>query len=96
MIESVIAGREVLYVCKAEGCSACEVAELELQKFERRHPTVVVLRLDAMGPIPESLGLKVKATPTYLFRRGGEGVVRSGVLKMGELEKWIRSSGGVL
>lgn len=96
MIESFLAGREVLYVFKQDGCPACEAAAPELAKFTAKHPTVTVLTLDANGPFAERLGVKVKATPTYVFRHGNDAVTRAGAMKLGELEKWIRGAGGAL
>lgn len=90
-IESLLRGREILYLVRQEGCAACAAAEVELAAFERAHPAVMVIRVDANGPLPARLGLNVKATPTWLFRRDAEGVVKVGVLKAKEIEKWLRS-----
>lgn len=95
-IESLIDSREVLYFVKQEGCEACAEAEPELAKFETKHPTVMILRIDANGPFPARLGLKLRATPTYLFRRGTEAVAKVGMLKVAEIEKWMKSLGGAL
>lgn len=95
-IESLLRGREILYIAKAAGCAACMAAETELQTFERAHPSMMILRIDANGPLPERLGLSVKATPTYLFRRDNEGVTKVGMLKAKELEKWLKSLGANL
>jgi hypothetical protein len=90
-IESLLRGREILYIAKAAGCAACMAAETELQTFERAHPSMMILRIDANGPLPERLGLSVKATPTYAFRRDNDMIVRVGVLKSKEIERWLRS-----
>ena len=90
MSESFLTDREILYLIRSSSCEACKVAEPEFTEFERKHPMVITLRLDAAGPLPERLGLKVKATPTYAFRRGDEAAVRVGVMKAKELETWLK------
>jgi hypothetical protein len=93
MTTSFLNDLETLYFVFQAGCEACEAAEADLRAFEARHPTVQVLRLNAWGPYPERIGLKVKATPTYLFRRGEQGAVREGVLAVADLEAWLGSLG---
>lgn len=88
---SLIAEREVLYFFRQPNCAACAAAEPQLDAFEGKHPSVTIMRLDASGPFPERLGIKIKATPTYLFRRGGEGRMRAGMLSVKELETWLKS-----
>lgn len=96
MVESLLRGREVLYIAKQDGCQACAVADAELAIFERAHPSVMVLRIDANGPIPARLGMSIKATPTWLFRRDNEGVMKVGAMKAKEIEKWLKSLGAQL
>jgi hypothetical protein len=87
---------EMLVFAYQRGCAACEASEAELTVFEQAHPRVTVIRIDAFGPFPPVYGLKIRETPTWLFRRDGEGVVRSGFLKAKELERWVKSLGAVL
>jgi hypothetical protein len=82
--------REALYFFFGRGCAACEVASGELDRFETKHPAVMVVRFDAAGPYPERFGVTVKATPTWMFRRGAEGITRVGVLKVSEIEAWLK------
>ncbi len=81
-----------LYFVHADGCSACAAAEPELSAFEQAHPFVMVVRLHADGVIAERMGLKVKATPTYLWHEAAEETeVRVGLLKAKDLEKWWKA-----
>jgi len=94
MVESALATREVLYVFTAGNCPACAEALPELEKFVEKHPSLQVLRLDAGGPFPQRIGVKIKATPTYVFRRGEGMASIAGALKASELEKWLRQLDG--
>lgn len=96
MVESFLADREVLYFLKQDDCEACAAAKPELDKFAVKHPGMMILVLDANGPHPDRLGLKIKATPTYFFRRGDEGITREGTMKEKEIERWIKKAGGEL
>lgn len=93
MIESLIAGRMVIYFFRMDGCQACEAAAPELDKFMAKHPDLTVVRLDANGPFPERLGIKLKATPTYVFKLGAEGRMKAGMMKAAEIERWLKSMG---
>ena len=93
---NLVADRQILYFFFGRGCGACEAAEPFLDEFERKHPSIIVLRLDASGTFPAHLGLEIKATPTYLFRVGQDGRVKAGVMKTAEIERWIKSLGGNL
>jgi len=77
---------------KMTGCAACAAAAPEIEKFMQKHPELMVLILDADGPLIGKLGVKIKATPTYIFRMGDSGVTRSGAMKCSEIEKWIRGA----
>ena len=90
---SLIADREVLYFIYGDGCAACEAAKPEFETFMSKHPRLMSLTINAAGPHPERLGLKVKATPTYFFRRGQEGVVYVGVMRATEIERWLKKLG---
>lgn len=95
-VESLLESVEVLYFVKQEGCPACEAAAPELARFMAAHPRVTVITIDANGPFPERLGLKLKATPTYFFKRGNEGAAVAGAMKMKDLERWVKKIGGTL
>jgi hypothetical protein len=96
MADSFLADRQVLYFIRSSTCEACKVAEPEFVAFERKHPTVMTLKLDAEGPLPERLGLKVKATPTYAYRRGNEAVMIAGAMKVRDIESWLKKLGATL
>lgn len=81
---------EVLYVVFAAGCEACEVTRPEVDRFVAHHPRTMVLRVDANGPLPAQMGLKVKATPMFAFRRGAEMVTWVGAMKEKEIESRLR------
>lgn len=93
--DSFLAERQALYFVYQRGCAACEAAEPELLAFERKFPTLLVLRLDANGPFGDRFG-RVKATPTFVFQRGDQAIIRVGAVKAKELESWIKKAGGVL
>lgn len=96
LASAVLADRELLYFFRSEGCPACAVALPELYRFMARHPALTVLVLDAGGPYPGQLGVKLRATPTYLFRHGEQGETHVGTMKSTDIEKWIRKIGGSL
>lgn len=93
---SLLADREVLYVFMSGTCEACAAADPEVTAFERKHPGVMTLRLSADGPLPERLGIKIVATPTYAFRRGDTAAVRAGALRAKDIESWLRKLGATL
>jgi hypothetical protein len=96
MIPSVLADREILYFLFEDGCEACAAARPELQKFISKHPTSIVLEIRASGPWPAAFGMKVKVTPTYVFRHGAEMTKTEGAMRATDIEKWIRKIGGAL
>lgn len=75
----------------AIGCDACEAAEPELEKFMSAHRDFMVLRVRSDGPYPARLGLRIKATPTYLLRHGGNGFMHVGAMTSKDIESWIES-----
>ncbi len=93
---SILAEREILYFFRMDGCHACEAAEPDLQRFMAKDPTMTVLTFSAAGPYPAQLGVKIRATPTYVYRQGDQGEAHVGTLKTAEVEKWIRKMGGAL
>lgn len=91
MTSAFLAERRTLYFVYGRGCGACEEAEPELAAFIRANPTLMVVRLDAHGPHPAGLGLKIKATPTYVFRVGSEGIMREGGMTAAEIGEWLNN-----
>jgi len=96
MIDSILSKTETLFFIRMDGCEACEAAMPEVDKFTSKHPRTMVLTIDANGPIPDQLGVNVRATPTWVFRRGQDAVVKVGFMKVTEIEKWIKHLGGTL
>jgi hypothetical protein len=87
---------ECLYFIAAKGCEACESTIPEVDRFIAKHPRTMVIRLDASGPVPASLGIKVKLTPTFAFRRGTEIVTWVGMTKEKEIESRLKKMGAQL
>lgn len=74
------------------GCSACDAAMPELDKFMMANPRIMVVKLDADGPFVERMtGMrKVEATPVYVYRRGNGGVSLVGAMKNKDIERWLK------
>lgn len=83
---------ESLIFIFANGCGACEAAMPELDKFMAANPRLMVTKIEANGPFVERLtGIRrVEATPMYVYRRGNEGVVKVGAMKVKDLDRWLR------
>lgn len=92
IVESALSSREIIYFVFGDGCAACEAAAPEIEKFMLAHPGMLVLRINASGPILEKLGIKIKATPTYLYRRGNEIAAHVGMLTKPQIEKWLKQA----
>ncbi len=86
--------RRILYFVYGQGCGACEEASPHLDAFVRENPTLMVVRLDAHGPHPERLGLKIRATPTYVYRVGFQGYAREGGMTAEEIGNWLNAVEG--
>lgn len=73
-----------------DGCAACEEAMPEVDAFAAA-TTIPVVRIRADGPlVPRLLGrMKIKATPTYVYRRNGRGVSHEGAMNAKEIGGWI-------
>jgi thiol-disulfide isomerase/thioredoxin len=95
-VESLLNDRQVLYFVKSKTCAACAAAEPEFLAFERKHPALTTLSIDAEGPLPDRFGFKIKATPTYVFRRGAEAVMIAGAMKVRDIESWLKKLGASL
>jgi thiol-disulfide isomerase/thioredoxin len=76
-----------------EGCGACEEAAPELDAFAAKNPTLMIMKIRADGPnVTPLLGTtKIRATPTYVYRRGGRGIMKEGAMTAKELAKWIEA-----
>lgn len=91
--------REVLYLFHGgldpftgvHRCHACAEADPELDKFLLKHPGTMAIRLDAGGPHAGRLGLTIRVTPTYVFRRGAVGIKHEGMLTAAQIEKWLKT-----
>lgn len=72
------------------GCEACEAAMPELDKFASSNPNTMIVRVRADGPMVDRLvGKRVKATPTYVYRRGREGFTHEGMMTAKAIHQWI-------
>jgi thiol-disulfide isomerase/thioredoxin len=94
---SILTEREILYLLKQDGCEACAAALPEFDRFLAKHPSVTALVYDANGPFAAQLGVKIRSTPTYVFRRGGEVVkIAEGALRLADLERAMKKLGAQL
>jgi thiol-disulfide isomerase/thioredoxin len=82
---------EVLYFFYADGCHACAKAKPEWQKFKDRNPRIMAVELDALGTTADNLGVEIRATPSYLLKRGSEGELKAGILTCKQLESWLKA-----
>jgi hypothetical protein len=81
---------KTIYFVYQNGCVACEAATPELDAFLRRHPDVLSVRLEVNGIVTARLEVAVRATPTYILKRGdGAMKIHAGALTAKEIEKWI-------
>ena len=81
----------------AKGCPACSVARPEFEKFLAEHRMVNGIAVDADSPFVSLSGRKkIRATPLYVLRKGGETIAHEGVLKAGQIEKWLRTAEAIL
>lgn len=85
---SLVHETEALFFLYGVGCVACEAAAPELDRYAAE-TDLLVLRLNAAGDQAARLGVKITATPTYVYRRGRETVAHVGVLKATQLRRWV-------
>lgn len=54
----------------------------------------LAIEMDADGPYPASLGIKVRVTPLYVYKINGtdEAVQHAGMMKAEQIEKWIKAA----
>lgn len=71
------------------GCGVCEASEPAFEEFLRRRPMVMALRLNASGEQANNLPMKIRATPTWIYRVGTRAAVHEGVLDIDKLLAWI-------
>ena len=80
---------ERFYFLFQAGCAACEEAEPHLDRYLTAHPRDMAVKLSADGPFAERIGVKIRATPTYVYIRGAQIVVHEGALDEAELGAWL-------
>lgn len=85
---SYLPDAEALFFLYGVGCEACAAAEPELDRYAAKS-RLFILRLNAAGDQAKRVLPRVTATPTYVFRRGGQSVAHVGALREKELAKWI-------
>lgn len=80
-----------LHFIYADGCGACEAAKPLLKDFQRKHPLVLVKRVDLLStPWPQGAWAP-KATPTYLaVAPGRQPVGYVGAMTVEQIEQFIR------
>jgi hypothetical protein len=81
----------VLLFIYQRGCAACEQSEPIYDQVLRARPYVMALRIDANGPFVDRVPVKIKATPTWLYRVGEQASLREGALTAEEVIGWIDS-----
>ena len=80
-----------IYVAKQPGCAACKKAEPQIEKFKAANPMQLVVELDISRAEWMPGGVKIKATPTYIFLLGREPVMKhEGILTKENMEKVIK------
>ena len=74
------------------GCDACEEAMPEIDKLGSQVPSLMVLKIQADGPLVSRLlgRVKIKATPTYVLRVGGQGYVHEGAMTAKQVKEWMQ------
>lgn len=71
------------------GCGACEASEPTFDEFLRRKPMIMALKLNARGDQANNLPMKIRATPTWIYRVGTQAAVHEGALDIDKLLAWI-------
>lgn len=71
------------------GCAACEASEPAFDEFLRRKPMIMALKLNAGGEQASNLPMKIRATPTWIYRVGTQATVHEGALEIDDLLAWI-------
>lgn len=79
----------VLYFVFQQGCGACAEAEPVFEEALKRRPMIMALKIDANGPHVARLPVKLKATPTWMYRIGDQATLREGVMGLDDLLAWI-------
>lgn len=78
-----------LYFIYQKGCPACAEAEPHFDAVLKAKPLVMALKLDANAPIANALPIKIRATPTWVYRVGDQAAMQEGVMTEEEVLAWI-------
>lgn len=78
----------------APWCGPCRAAAPVFEALGRRHAgRLLVLKLDSDEEHEEASALGIRAIPTFLLFRDGREVARhSGLMRLEELERWVRAA----
>lgn len=79
----------ILHFVYQVGCGACAESEPVFDELLRRRPMIMALKLNASGDQANNLPLKIRATPTWIYRVGTQAAVREGALDIDQLITWI-------
>jgi hypothetical protein len=81
-----------LFFVYANGCPACEEAEPEFDAVMRAKPALLGLKLEVNGPPARNMGVKIRATPTWIYRVGDQATVREGFAPAQAIVEWIEAA----
>lgn len=85
--------RPMLLLFTQRGCSACAAARPEFERYKSRNPLQMALELDADGPWAAQLfGKRIRSTPLYVLRTHEASESHEGMMKLDQLEKWVKAS----
>lgn len=71
------------------GCGACAEAEPIFDEIAKAYPLVMCLKLNAYGSPAARTGVKIRATPTWMFRIGDKATMLEGVVPFEKVKAWI-------
>lgn len=78
-----------LYFMFQPGCGACEAAEPVFDAVAKAHPLVMALKLNVNGAPAARVGVRIRATPTWIFRIGDKAAVKEGTMTFEQVMAWI-------
>lgn len=87
MIATIDLRPRLLHFVYQPGCDACAASEPAFDEFVKQRPLVMALRLNVNGR--HDFPVKIRATPTWIYRVGDQATVREGALSIDELIEWI-------